>query len=88
MTLMQAAVDKIALLPEENIRIVLAMVDEMLRQNGNEISLNKNNKTSGKKRFFGSNVDINDYAGSAGKLFGSIDRVDEYIKEMRSDERF
>ncbi len=32
MTLAQMAFEKISLLPEANIRIVLAMVDEMLRQ--------------------------------------------------------
>jgi len=32
--------------------------------------------------------DITRYAGSAGDLFGSDKEVDEYIKEMRSDERF
>ncbi|MBR3623007.1 MAG: hypothetical protein IKN43_06630 [Selenomonadaceae bacterium] len=88
MTLMQTTFEKIALLPEENIRVVLAMVDEMLRQNGREISLKMGDNVSGEKKFFGSDVDINDYAGSAGKLFGSVGRVDEYIREMRNDERF
>ena len=32
--------------------------------------------------------DITRYAGSAGNLFGSDKEVDEYIKEMRNDERF
>ena len=34
------------------------------------------------------NIDISKYAGSAGKLFGSTEAADEYIREMRSHERF
>lgn len=35
-----------------------------------------------------SDFDITLYAGSAGNLFGSDKEVDEYLKEMRNDERF
>ena len=35
-----------------------------------------------------SDFDISKYAGSAGRLFGSKEAVDEYIKELRNDERF
>ena len=33
-------------------------------------------------------IDLGKYAGSAGHLFGSVENVEAYIKEMRSDERF
>ncbi len=32
--------------------------------------------------------DITKYSGSAGNLFGSDKEVDEYMREMRNDDRF
>lgn len=51
MTLKQEAAEKIALLPEKGIRVVLAMVDEMLRQN-KEASIKKENSSEKKMAAF------------------------------------
>ncbi|MBO6178851.1 MAG: hypothetical protein J6M62_02810 [Selenomonadaceae bacterium] len=40
------------------------------------------------KKIIRQDFDISKYAGSAGNLFDSDKEVDEYIKEMRNDERF
>lgn len=49
MTLRQKACEKIALLPNDNVRVVLALLDEMIRQNNEYIVDNK--KTSVSKHF-------------------------------------
>ncbi len=33
-------------------------------------------------------IDIEKYAGSAGDLFGSVEKVENYIKELRDDREF
>ena len=43
MTLRQKACEKIALLPDDNVRIVLALLDEMIRQN-NEYNVDSKKK--------------------------------------------
>ena len=50
MTLRQEAVEKMALLPEAGVRVVLAMVDEMLRQNAKEKPNQKANEDIQRRR--------------------------------------
>lgn len=57
MTLRQEALEKIALLPEASIRVVLAMVDEMLRQN-KEACIQKENSSEKKKAAFKALVEM------------------------------
>ena len=33
-------------------------------------------------------IDVSKYAGAAGNLFGSVEGVENYIKELRSDRTF
>lgn len=89
MTLAQIAYNKISLLSEDDIRMVLALVDEIIRQKNIKVIFQSVDDdvptiTKATKR----NIDISKYAGGAGDLFGSVEAVDAYIKETRSDERF
>ena len=33
-------------------------------------------------------IDVSKYAGKAGKMFGSVEKVENYIKELRSERTF
>lgn len=71
--LRQEATELLATMPEQKL---LALIDYMkyLQQES--------------QKNVQSNFDITRYSGSAGNLFGNDKEVDEYIKEMRNDERF
>lgn len=67
----------------KNQRLIITIMDEFVNDKHIEDKVN-NSKREAEYRDF----DVSKYAGSAGKLFKSDKEIDEYIKEMRNDERF
>jgi len=76
--LRQEASALLATMPEEHLLALIQYMRDMLKTPQKEAD-KANDKA---------NIDIMQYAGSAGKLFGSVESADDYIKEMRENERF
>lgn len=44
--------------------------------------------TSNKKKLIRENLNLNQYMGKGAKMFGSAEEVDNYIRDMRDNDRF
>lgn len=71
-TLRQEATELLAALPEQKLSSLITYMKSLQRELQQEMP-----------RTTRHDIDIRKYTGSAGKLFGSKEEIDEYVNEMR-----